>query len=146
MNVRPYRDEDWPVVCEVYDLSKPEELAGVVAPETICPLDSDPSMKKFFGESTIWVAELESRPVGFAGNRGSMITWLFVHPGFRRTGVASALLRQVLASIERPVALNVASSNARARTLYEKFGFLVEREFMGNFQGMPCSVAKLSLT
>jgi ribosomal protein S18 acetylase RimI-like enzyme len=44
------------------------------------------------------------------------------------------------------VALNVASNNTRARTLYEKFGFLVEREFMGNFQGMPCSVARLSLT
>jgi ribosomal protein S18 acetylase RimI-like enzyme len=146
MNVRPYRDEDWPVVCEVYDLSKPEELAGIVAPETIFPLNSDVSMKKLFGESTIWVAELESRPVGFAGTRGSMITWLFVHPGSRRTGVASALLRQVLASLERPVALNVASNNTRARTLYEKFGFLVEREFMGNFQGMPCSVARLSLT
>jgi ribosomal protein S18 acetylase RimI-like enzyme len=146
MNVRPYRDEDWTVVCEVYDLSKPDELAGVVAPEAICPLESDASMKKLFGESTIWVAELESRPVAFAGNRGSMITWLFVHPGFRRTGVASSLLRQVLASLDRPVVLNVASSNTRARALYEQFNFRVEREFMGNFQGMPCSVARLSLT
>lgn len=145
MIVRTYRDEDWPDVCEVYDLSKPEELAGVVAPEAICPLDSDPSMKKLFGQSTIWVAELESRPVGFVGNRGGVITWLFVHPGFRRVGVAGALLRQVLASLERPVALNVASSNTRALALYEQFGFRVEREFMGHFQGTPCSVTTLSL-
>lgn len=145
VNVRPYRNEDWPDVCEIYDLSKPEELAGVVAPEAICALDSDPSMKTLFGQSTIWVADLESRPVGFVGTRGSVITWLFVHPGFRRSGVAGTLLRQVLGSLERPVALNVASSNTGGRALYEQFGFRVEREFMGHFQGTPCSVATLNL-
>ena len=145
MEIRPYRDEDWAVICEIYDLSKPDELAGVVAPETICPLDSDSSMKKLFSESEIWVAELSSRPVGFAGNRGNMISWLFVHPGFRRLGVASGLLRQLLACLQRPVALNVASSNTRARTLYGQFGFSVEREFTGSFQGTPCSVARLRL-
>jgi len=145
MHIRPYRDDDWALVCEIYDLSKPDELAGVIAPETICPLDSDSDMKSHFSESKIWVAELESRPVGFAGSRGNMITWLFVHPGFRRRGVASGLLSQLLATLHRPVALNVASTNARARALYRQFGFRVEREFMGSFQGTPCPVAKLSL-
>jgi ribosomal protein S18 acetylase RimI-like enzyme len=145
MHVRPYRNEDWPAVCDIYDLAKPEELAGVVSQEVVCPLDSDTSMKKLFGDSKIWVAELAPQVVGFAGNRGNMITWLFVHPGSRRVGVASALLRQLLTSLERPVTLNVASSNTRARTLYEQFGFRVEREFMGSFQGTPCSVARLSL-
>jgi len=146
MQIRPYRAEDWPAVCEIYDLAKPEELAGVVPPEAICPLDSDAGMKRLFGESSIWVADVNSRPVGFAGNRANLITWLFVHPGFRRGGIAGALLRQLLASLERTVALNVAASNVGARTLYEKFGFRVEREFVGNFQGAPCSVARLSLT
>lgn len=145
MDIRPYRDEDWPAVCGIYDLAKPEELSGVVAPELICPLDSDAGMKRLFGESKVWVAEIGSRAAGFAGSRGNLITWLFVHPASRRLGVASALLRQLLASLEGPVALNVASGNTPARTLYGQFGFRVEREFLGNFQGRPCSVAKLCL-
>jgi ribosomal protein S18 acetylase RimI-like enzyme len=123
MKLRPYHDEDWPAVCEVYDLAKPEELSGVVMPGAIPPLDSDSRMRKLFAESTITVAELSARLVGFAGSRGSFITWLFVHPEFRRAGVASALLRDLLTSLDRPVVLNVASSNIPARTLYGRFGF-----------------------
>jgi ribosomal protein S18 acetylase RimI-like enzyme len=145
MRLRPYRDEDWPAVCEVYDLAKPEELSGVVMPAAIPSLDSDSRMKKLFAESTITVAELSARLVGFAGSRGSFITWLFVHPEFRKAGVASALLRQLLISLDRPVVLNVASSNIPARTLYGRFGFQVEREFLGDFQGTPCAVARLRL-
>ena len=133
-------------MCEIYDLAKPDELAGVVVPSAISPLESDASMKRLFAESKIWVAEVDSRPVAFAGYRANLITWLFVHPGFRRLGVASELLRQLLKSVGRPVTLNVASGNTRARNLYTQFGFHVEREFMGNFQGSPCPVARLCLS
>ena len=146
MKLRPYRNEDWPAVCEIYDLAKPEELAGVVMPEAIVPLDADAGMRKLFGESTVAVAELDAGLVGFAGNKGSFITWLFVHPLFRQAGVASALLQELLPLLERPVVLNVVSSNIPARNLYGRFGFQVEREFVGNFQGTPCSVARLRLT
>ena len=145
MKLRPYRAQDWPVVCEIYDLAKPEELVGVVAPEAILPLDSDSSMRKLFAGSTVTVAELNSRVVGFAGSRSNFITWLFVHPGFRKTGVASALLNELLASLGWPVTLNVASGNVPARSLYGRFGFHVEREFVGMFQGTPCPVARLRL-
>jgi ribosomal protein S18 acetylase RimI-like enzyme len=145
MKLRPYRDQDWPAVCQIYDLAKPDELSGVTAPEVILPLDSDFNMRKLFDKSTITVAELNSRLVGFAGSRGSFITWLFVHPEFRKMGVASSLLIQLLASLQRPVILNVASKNTPARTLYAHFGFQVEREFVGTFQGTPCTVARLYL-
>ena len=145
MKLRPYRDEDWPAVCEIYDLAKPDELAGVVVPETIVPLDADSSMRELFAESTVTVTELGTGLAGFAGNRGSFITWLFVHPLFRKAGVASALLSELLPSLERPVVLNVASGNMPARNLYAHFGFRIEREFIGNFQGTPCSVARLCL-
>ena len=145
MTLRPYRAEDWPAICEIYDLAKPEELTGIVMPSAIPPLDSDSSMRTLFRESTVTVAELDAGLVGFAGNRGNLITWLFVHPAFRKAGVASALLHQLLASLERPVVLNVAAGNIPARSLYGRLGFQVEREFVGNFQGIPCPVARLRL-
>jgi ribosomal protein S18 acetylase RimI-like enzyme len=144
MELRPYRTEDWATVCEIYDHSKPDELRGVVDPNAILPLDADPNMKALFSDSRIVVMEDADRVVGFAGSRDSFITWLFAHPVFRRKGVATALVRHVLAQLESPVTLNVAMSNAAARALYERIGFKVEREFQGNFQGIPCRVAKLT--
>jgi ribosomal protein S18 acetylase RimI-like enzyme len=143
--VRAFRDDDWPLVCEIYDLAKPDELAGVVRPDLILPLAVDTEMQRLFSESKVTVAESGAELVGFAGNRGTLITWLFVLPSYRRSGVATTLLADLLASLERPLTLNVAAGNTAARSLYERFGFQLVREFTGNFQGTPCNVAKLQL-
>jgi [ribosomal protein S18]-alanine N-acetyltransferase len=54
---------------------------------------------------------------------------LAVQPEFRRMGIASALLRRVLADAARlgirRTMLEVRRSNVPARQLYEKFGFVV---------------------
>jgi ribosomal protein S18 acetylase RimI-like enzyme len=83
------------------------------------------------------------RIIGFAGNRDRFITWLFVHPDSRRKGVATAMVRQLLDQLDGTVTLNVVKGNTPALTLYQSLGFAVEREFPGNFQGTPCTVAKL---
>ncbi len=143
MMIRPYRSADWPQVRDIYDLSKPDELRGVVEPLAIPALDADPDMQALFRASEIIVMAESDRIVGFAGSRDAFITWLFVHPSRRRRGVATALLGELLNRIECPVTLNVAMSNAAALALYRRFGFEVEREFAGQFQGNPCRVAKL---
>ena len=143
MHLRAYCNDDWTAVCEIYNLSKPEELLGVVDAASILPLEADSEMQALFRGSQILVAEVSHRFAGFGGSRGSFITWLFVHPAFRRKGIATALVREMLARLHKPVTLNVMMSNTPARVLYERLGFSVEREFQGNFQGNPCNVAKL---
>src|SRR5689334_12907142 len=103
MTLRPYREEDWFAVRDIYDLSKPDEMRGVLGPRAILPLEVDESMKQLFTESQITVADDADRTVGFAGNRGSFITWLFVHPSFRRRGVATALVQSMLSQLDRPI-------------------------------------------
>ena len=88
-------------------------------------------------------AEEDGTIAGFAGNRGSFITWLFVHPSFRRRGVGTALVRDLLRKLDQPVTLNVALTNGPAMSLYQRMGFKVEREFLGDFNGHPCKVARL---
>jgi ribosomal protein S18 acetylase RimI-like enzyme len=144
MLLRPFQDDDWQAVCEVYDLGKPDELRGVLDPQSLLPLADDEAMNALFRASRIVVAEDDSRVAGFAGHRGSFITWLFVHPAFRRRGIASALVRHLIGELEWPVTLNVVSENVPARALYARLGFKVERELRGNFQGWPCNVCKLS--
>jgi ribosomal protein S18 acetylase RimI-like enzyme len=145
LHIRTYQERDWSRVCEIYDLAKPDELAGVVEPGRILALEADARMRELFAASSVTVAELGAELVGFAGSRGSFITWLFVHPASRRSGVATALLVELLARLERPATLNVAAGNAPARSLYERLGFQVVREFAGSFQGAPCNVVKLQL-
>ena len=143
METRPYRPEDWAAVCQIYDLSKPDELHGVVGPDCIPPLDADDQMQALFHESQVTVVEDMDEVVGFGGSRTSSITWLFVHPKARRRGVASMLVRHMLTCRRTPVFLNVVASNFPARKLYEAMGFMVEREFQGSFNGNPCNVARL---
>ena len=143
MTLRPYATGDWAAVCKIYDLSKPDELQGIVDPRTILPLEVDPDMKALFRASEILVAEESDRLAGFVGSRGNFISWLFVHPSFRRRGVATRLLSNLLGRLKPPVTLNVATRNTAALALYERNGFKIEREFMGRFHGVPCEVSRL---
>ena len=143
MTLRPYRQDDWAAVRDIYDLSKPDELRGVIDPTAIPSLEDHPAMKQLFRESQIVVAEDDGIIVGFAGNRGSFITWLFVHPSFRRRGIATALVKDMVGKLNQPVTLNVALTNGPAISLYQRMGFKVEREFLGDFNGRPCKVVRL---
>jgi len=115
----------------------------VVDASAIPPLEADAGMMTLFQSSQILVLESGGRIVGFGGSRGTSITWLFVHPEYRRKGVARALVLEMLARLVGTVALNVATTNVAAYNLYKRVGFTVEREFVGQFNGHACPVARL---
>jgi len=143
MQIRSYRPDEWPIVREIYDLSKPDELRGVLDAREIPRLESDPEMLDLFAKSQILVMEKAGAIVGFGGSRESSISWLFVHPKHRREGIATAILRALLAQLTGTVTLNVVTTNVAARALYERMGFAVEREFSGKFKGHECPVTRL---
>src|SRR5258708_13568007 len=122
MQIRPYRDTDWTVVCEIYDLAKPDEMRGVVDAWESPALEADPKMMALFHDSQLLVAEGADRLVGFGGYRGTFIAWLFVHPSFRRQGVARALVREILARLDGTITLNVATPNIAPQNLYKSMG------------------------
>ena len=141
--IRPYIASDWKSVCLVYDLAKPDELRGSVELSTILALDSDAEMKALFQASEVHVAEQAGVVLGFVGTRGNFITWLFVHTAHRRQGVAASLLQHVVTRLSGAITLNVAKLNQPALLLYERFGFTIEREFAGNFNGHEVQAVKL---
>ncbi|MGW4689049.1 GNAT family N-acetyltransferase [Streptomyces sp. NPDC004244] len=100
------------------------------------------------------LAELRERPLHWLGAAGAeegaqdgplagFVAWerqpdgsvcvdrLCVDPAFFRQGVASLLLRALLARVpaERPVTVSTGAANAPAVALYERFGFVRGADF-----------------
>lgn len=145
MMIRPYTDADWESIAGIYNLSKPDELRDSVDPRAFLPIERDTRSMRLFRESRIVVVEENEAILGFGGNTGNYISWLFVHPHHRRKGVARFILEHVLAGLDGIVKLNVFKNNHAARSLYTQFGFTVEREFVGNLNGYKTNAMVLRL-
>ena len=135
MNIRNYQNKDWEAIKTIYNLSKPDEIRGSVDLRAFVPLEEDKANIKNFNDSQILVVEGNNTVLGFGGNKGNYISWVFVHPEHRRKGVAKTILSEILSELTGEIRLNVAKYNHAAQNLYKAFGFEVEREFRGNYNG-----------
>lgn len=97
----------------------------------------DPALLQLYmglARDTFLVALLDGRVVGYAiavvnrWGEGHLIS-VATHPRFRRRGVASALLQELLRRLRgkgaRVVRLEVRTGNSAAISLYRKFGFRI---------------------
>jgi putative acetyltransferase len=146
MNIRPYETDDWAAVCDIWNRGKPDEFRGTCDLRAIVPLEQDASMQKLFHESTVFVGEVTTSIVGFAGFRGDVITWLFIDPQSYRSGYGTALLTFVLERIGARARLNVGAGNTAAIRLYEKHGFAITKRFEGNYNGFPTKAIRMERT
>jgi GNAT superfamily N-acetyltransferase len=86
----------------------------------------------FFGaeiaSSASWGAEVDGRLIGFALARDGWLNHLYVDPGWRRRGVGSTLLLQVIDAMPGTLHLWAFQRNETALRFYEERGFeVVER-------------------
>jgi ribosomal protein S18 acetylase RimI-like enzyme len=145
MELRRYEKEDWNKIKKIYNLSKPDEMRGSVDLRALIPIEKDEKGLILFNESQILVVEENDEILGFGGYKGNYISWLFIHPSHRRKGVAHIILNHILNNLSGTVKLNVGKQNEAAKSLYFKFGFKIEREFTGNFNGYKSEAMTLSL-
>lgn len=145
MIIRDYKDTDWAQIKEIYNLSKPDEMRGSVDLRALIPLEKDERTIQLFHDSQIFVVEQDSIVLGFAGNKGNYISWLFVHPNYRKKGIGKLLIEHTLNRLTGLIKLNVAKNNSAARALYKKYGFQIEREFEGNYNGYKSQAVTLYL-
>lgn len=141
--IRNYIESDWEKVKQIYDLSKPDEMKGIVDPNEVVSLDKDEKMLQYFKESTIWVYEKEYQLAGFIGLKRNVISWLFVHPDNRRQGIARNLLTRLINECNHPLTLNIVKSNRAAMSLYLKMGFNVSAEFDGEMYGQKIQAVRM---
>jgi ribosomal protein S18 acetylase RimI-like enzyme len=145
MELRRFDKEDWNKIKNIYNLSKPDEMRGSVDLRALVPIEKDEKCLILFNESEIVVVEENNTILGFGGNKGNYISWLFVHPDHRRRRVAETILIHILNKLSGTIKLNVGKYNEPAKALYFKFGFKVDREFIGNFNGYKSEALTLYL-
>jgi len=140
--IRAYKESDFPEIESIYNASKKDEFAGEKFDITVVPLSEDQKMLQLLRESKIYIYE-KNDIIGFVGAKDNYISWLFVHPQFRRKNIGKRLISYILSELSGEITLNVARSNIAATKLYESVGFKIDNEFMGRYQGNPIVVLKM---
>jgi len=128
--IRAYRESDFLDIERIYNASKRDEFIGEKFDVTVVPLSEDQQMLQLLRESNIYVYEKDDI-VGFAGAKENYISWLFVHPDFRRKSIGKKLVSHVLSELNGEVTLTVTRSNIAAINLYQNLGFEIDKEFTG---------------
>lgn len=134
MNIRAYRDGDFPAITGIYNSSKLDELAFEEGRFELLPLESDEKRLKETLESTLYVYD-DGSILGYGAVFGNEIRALFVHPSSRGKGVGKKLLDHLISKAGSPVKLYVAKSNINAKSIYHKHGFRVTEEFLATYDG-----------
>ncbi len=112
---------------------RPEDASKLAELDKLC--FSVPWSEKSFAEesqnpiATYFVAREDGQVIGYGGFWTTIgeaqITNIAVHPNFRKKGVASKILEEILESAAcESFVLEVRKSNTAAISLYEKYGFL----------------------
>ncbi|WP_210394811.1 GNAT family N-acetyltransferase [Motiliproteus sediminis] len=76
--------------------------------------------------TTTWVAEAAGEPLGFASlERGGVVDLFYIHPGWQRRGVGSALMRQLEAEArQRDIGSLQLQASLSGLAFFERVGFM----------------------
>jgi GNAT superfamily N-acetyltransferase len=81
------------------------------------------------------VAEIDRRVVGYVAVSGNHVENLYVDPEAQGLGVGRGLLTAVEERLVGPISLRCLVVNTRARSLYERCGFIVDRQERVDYHG-----------
>ncbi|MCF6443014.1 GNAT family N-acetyltransferase, partial [Pseudoalteromonas luteoviolacea] len=142
MNIREFRDKDYPRVLEIYSKSKLDELRFEKKKFKLLPLENDEKRLPALKESKIYVFD-DGQVLGYGALYNSEIRALFVCPKARGKGIGKQILAFLLSQISGEANLFVAQTNKPAKKLYEAYGFEVSDEFFTEYNGEPVCVNEM---
>ena len=144
MSIRRYHPADFNRLAEIYDVSHPDELYAEQGDFTFIPWAENEYMMTIFAGAEIYVYREDKTILGFCAFTDDHINWFFVHPEHRGKGIGDQMLTYLLANkLKKGTTLFVWKSNAPAKSLYKKHGFLAYQEFYKHLQGRLLLVNKM---
>lgn len=134
MVIRPHRQEDMPVLLEIWlqaSLHAYDEL-----PAALWWPHQEAMRDRFLAGSEIWVLEQGCQIKGFAALQGDELLALYVHPEFQGHGLGAALLYQ-LKRCHPYLWLRVCTRNTDIIAFYRYQGFSCCGEQKDPVTGLP---------
>lgn len=133
MPMRKWRPQDLDDTIETFRRSVHELAAGDYTPEELAawaPQEADDgAWERRMGDSHGWIFEINGKLGGFISTDApGHIDMLYVHPDYKRMGVASALLELLVADAgSRGITSLTTEASRTARPFFEQMGFSVLR-------------------
>jgi len=140
--IRAYHDDDWPLICQIHDLARPDELLGSCDPRAFVPIEQD-AEAEHLRLCQKQVAILNDLVVGFVGIDEGYLGWLYVHPDYYGQGIGRKLLQTGLKLINGIAWTIALAGNTRAVDLYQSEGFSEVNRYESDNAGYSCTCVRL---
>jgi ribosomal protein S18 acetylase RimI-like enzyme len=126
--IRPYRPEDFDPVTILWRISREKSLPEFQQRKGHFFFeDQDYFRDHVLKDDKVFVVELDHRPVAFMAMRDDFIDHLYVHPAYQKREIGKALLDHARQLSPQHVWLYTLQINTKARSFYEKNGFIAEK-------------------
>jgi len=142
LTIRSYQESDWPFICLIHNLARPDELVGSCDPRAFIPIEKDPEVEEL-RQSQKLIAVIGDQAVGFVGVHENYLAWLYVHPRFYGHGIGRKLLKSGLELIQGKAWTIALAGNTRAVRLYQSEGFKEVHRYNSENRGYPCTCLRL---
>jgi len=142
LTIRAYHDDDWPLICQIHDLARPDELRGSCDPRAFVPIEQDKEVEHL-RICQKQVALINHQIVGFIGLHEDYLGWLYVHPNYYGKGIGRKLLQTGLKLINGTAWTIALAGNTRAIDLYQSEGFSEVNRYESDNAGYACTCVRL---
>jgi ribosomal protein S18 acetylase RimI-like enzyme len=114
---------------------------------------NDEMLKKRLKQSSMFVAEIDGKLVGFANfspvNQEGMteLIAIYLHPDYQGKGIGTALLEEGIQRLRgvQEIHINVEKNNSIGMNFYKAKGFAVASEFDDDFEGHILKTVRMVL-
>ena len=149
MRIRPFKEDDLEKIINIYDNARRAELILAGRTAAFRTLRGSEELSNLYA-SKVLVALVSERVTGFVAYKDDRIDWLYVNPVHAREGIGEALIRHAIGLMrqESPgceINIRVLKGNVPAQKLYEKVGFVLEKQMPGEFPGTGQTVQVLCM-
>lgn len=128
MQIRPYQPSDEAAVAEMWHETKRRAYPYLPTEQSYTLEESAGFFRDYIApRCDVWLAESETRIVGFLALEGSYLDRLYIHPSTQRAGVGEALLAKAKQLSPERIELHTHQQNVSACAFYEKHGFRAAR-------------------
>ena len=143
-SIRVYEEKDWPAICRIHDMARPDELRGSCDPRAFVPIEQDAEVEDL-KRCRKFVACDGERVVGFVGIDDDYLAWLYIDPEYYGRGIGRQLLQLAVREIGPNAWTVVLDKNFNAIHLHQSEGFEEVKRYSGDNAGYPCNCIRMAL-